>query len=71
MKQLRCVFTAHYKGVYGGACWELGRVEIMLPEKEAYRLQNDKAGRLRVFMMHMPSAAEVLNDNVVIQVYPR
>ena len=73
MKELKCVFRAHYKlaNSRGSSCWELGQFEIWLPEREAYLLQNDKAGRLRVFMMHMPTAAVVLNENVVLEVHTR
>lgn len=61
MSEVRCVLRANYKTPHMGFC-DLGRFEIWLPETEAYRLMNDRAGRERLFFLHFPTATEIAGE---------
>ena len=68
MREVRCIFRAHYK--YGNiGFFELGEFEQWLPEAEAIRLLNDRAARCRLFRMYYPSATVIDRDQVSIELY--
>lgn len=51
--------------------YALGIFEQWIPETEAYRLMNDRQGRVRIFMMHFPTCEQICGDNVVIELHER
>ena len=70
MAEIRCVFRAHYK-TRGMGFYDIGRFEQWLPETEAYRLMNNREGRLRLFRMHFPTCDVIDRDDVVIELHER
>ena len=70
MAEVRCVFRAHYK-TRGLGFYDLGQFEVWLPENEAYRLMNDREGRLCMFLVHYPQAVDVDRNNVVLEIHER
>ena len=70
MAEVRCVFRAHYK-TRGMSFYDLGQFEVWLPEVEAYRLLNDREGRLSMFLVHYPQAVDVDRNNVVLEIRER
>ena len=70
MANVRCVFKAHFKTSTMGF-YDLGIFEQWLPESEAIRLMNDRAGRVRLFRMHYPSCDVIARDEVDMELHER
>ena len=70
MAEIRCVFRAHYK-TRGMGFYDIGSFEQWLPETEAYRLMNNRDGRVRLFRMHFPTCDVICRDDVVIELHER